>query len=90
MATSLTAVQADICFRKVLPKGHRSLSYELFSETLLPELARQKAMPPDTLAKQLVMGCPAPIATPRCGRHWTITMQSAPARASRPASAPLR
>ena len=86
MATSLTAVQADICFRKVLPKGHRSLSYELFSETLLPELARQKAMPPDTLAKQLVMGCPAPIATTRSLRR----MQSAPARASRPASAPLR
>ena len=86
MATGLTAAQADICYRKVLPRGHRSLSYELFSGTLLPELARQKAMPPLTLAKQLVMGCPAPIATPRSLRR----MQSAPACASRPASAPVR
>ena len=55
MATSLTTAQADICFRKVLPKGQRSLSFELFCTGLLPELARKKATSAEALvqAKEL-------------------------------------
>lgn len=89
MATSLTTAQADICFRKVLPKGQRSLSFELFCTGLLPELARKKATSAEALVQRLVDASPPPLASPRSPRSMRPPVDMATPLV-RPASAPLR
>lgn len=50
----LTAAEADIAFRQVLPKGRRSLCYNQFRSALLPRLARKKNLSLAELARDLL------------------------------------
>ena len=54
MSTGLTAAEADIIFRQVLPRGRRSLGFEEFRRALLPRIALKKDLPLAELVRQLL------------------------------------
>ena len=54
MSTGLTAAEADIIYRQVLPRGRRSLGFEEFRRALLPRIARKKDLPLAELVRQLL------------------------------------
>eukprot|EP00755_Sulcionema_specki_P007051 Sspe_Gene.37188::Locus_17941_Transcript_1_1_Confidence_1.000_Length_1349::g.37188::m.37188 len=49
-----TSTDADLCFSKIKPKGGRTISYEIFRDQGLPEIAKKKGVSIDALVESML------------------------------------